>query len=321
MRQIDKKDASILYHLSLNARATLAKLSRSTKLSKEVLHYRINKLEQAGIIEGYYAIINPHAVGKMFCRVYLKARTMNAETQNAFIFFLKNHQKVLWFFELEGDLDYLFVVCCKNMTEFDVFYQDCTDKFGKYVSQKYFSWMKQVQYFKHKFLLSKEDTTSLAIGGVLQEAQLDLADKKILSSLSKSANGSFLELARTLRMPVKTVIHKIRRLEQEKIIVGYNTRINHQLLGFTQRKVMLNLNDPSRSSLNKLVSFLAAHPCTVFITFAIGQYDLEFEMMERTYEDFHCLMQSLKQAFPDVLKDYFTVVFYAELKTEQVLLA
>ena len=50
MIELDKKDREILFHLSLNARASLSDLSRKTRLSKEVIHYRIKNLEKNGVI-------------------------------------------------------------------------------------------------------------------------------------------------------------------------------------------------------------------------------------------------------------------------------
>ena len=95
-------------------------------------------------------------------------------------------------------------------------------------------------------------------------------------------------------------------------------KINHKFLGYSQRKVMLNLNDISKPTLQKLITFLSYHPLTIYITIAIGQYDVEFEMMEKTHEEFHSLLKELKNKFPELIKNYFTVVFYNEPKVGQL---
>ena len=81
---------------------------------------------------------------------------------------------------------------------------------------------------------------------------------------------------------------------------------------------MLNLNDTSKQVMKKLISFITNHKHTIYITIAIGQYDLEFEMMEKTHEDFHSLLNELKNTFPGLIKNYFTVVFYHEPKVGQL---
>ena len=102
MIELDKKDREILFHLSLNARASLSDLSRKTRLSKEVIHYRIKNLERNGVIEGYYAVINTYKLGKVFYRVYMKTINMTQQIEKEFISFLKNHPKVTWVVEIDG---------------------------------------------------------------------------------------------------------------------------------------------------------------------------------------------------------------------------
>lgn len=110
----------------------------------------------------------------------------------------------------------------------------------------------------------------------------------------------------------------MKRLAQLGIITGYNVKINHKALGYTQRKVMLNLNDISQETIRKLTAFITYHPLTIYITIAIGQYDFEFEMMEQSNEDFHRMIKELKNAFPGLIKNYFTVIFYNEPRVGQI---
>ena len=53
-----KKDRDILFELSLNARATITKIAKKVKLSKQVVSYRLGLLEKNKVILGYYAITN-----------------------------------------------------------------------------------------------------------------------------------------------------------------------------------------------------------------------------------------------------------------------
>ena len=81
---------------------------------------------------------------------------------------------------------------------------------------------------------------------------------------------------------------------------------------------MLNLNDTSKQAMKKLIFFLTNHTHTIYITIAIGQYDIEFEMMEKTHNEFHSLLKEIKNTFPGLVKNYFTVIFYDEPKVGQL---
>ena len=60
---LDGKDLKILEALQVNARAPLAELGRLIGLSQPAISERVKRLEDAGVIEGYGARINPRALG------------------------------------------------------------------------------------------------------------------------------------------------------------------------------------------------------------------------------------------------------------------
>lgn len=60
---MDAVDRTLVEALRANGRATYAELGRLVGLSGPTVTDRINRLEQAGVITGYRAVINPSAVG------------------------------------------------------------------------------------------------------------------------------------------------------------------------------------------------------------------------------------------------------------------
>jgi len=60
---IDGIDRELIEHLQTNARLSFAELGRMVGLSTPAVIERIAKLEDAGVILGYHAQVNPAAVG------------------------------------------------------------------------------------------------------------------------------------------------------------------------------------------------------------------------------------------------------------------
>ena len=60
---IDRIDARILTVLAADARTSIAEIARTVGLSSPSVSERIKRLEEAGVIEGYSARINPGALG------------------------------------------------------------------------------------------------------------------------------------------------------------------------------------------------------------------------------------------------------------------
>ncbi|MEW6060261.1 MAG: Lrp/AsnC family transcriptional regulator [Actinomycetota bacterium] len=60
---LDDRDLEIIAALQEDARATYAEIGRRAGLSPSSVHDRVRKLEQAGIIRAYRAIVDPEALG------------------------------------------------------------------------------------------------------------------------------------------------------------------------------------------------------------------------------------------------------------------
>ncbi|HET9008891.1 MAG TPA: Lrp/AsnC family transcriptional regulator [Nitrosarchaeum sp.] len=60
----------------------------------------------------------------------------------------------------------------------------------------------------------------------------DETDTKILKNLLVDARLSARQLAYKLGLSTVTVLTRIKKLEQKKIITGYTARLDHQILGY-----------------------------------------------------------------------------------------
>jgi Lrp/AsnC family leucine-responsive transcriptional regulator len=60
---LDEKDARILEILQRDGRASNVELARAVELTPSATLERVRKLEERGLIKGYTAILDPHALG------------------------------------------------------------------------------------------------------------------------------------------------------------------------------------------------------------------------------------------------------------------
>lgn len=65
--EIDNLDKSILEALTSNARIAYAELAKKFTVSAGTIHVRIEKMKQAGIIEGTKVVLNEKALGYDVC--------------------------------------------------------------------------------------------------------------------------------------------------------------------------------------------------------------------------------------------------------------
>ena len=69
--KLDLKDRKILYQLDLDSRQSFAQIGRKVGLARNSVSYRINRMEEEGIIQGYYTVIDCFKLGYSSLRFYL----------------------------------------------------------------------------------------------------------------------------------------------------------------------------------------------------------------------------------------------------------
>ena len=59
MEKIDKKDKKIIYQMRNNCRLSYSQIGKKVGLHKDVVAYRVKRLQDLGIIKGFYTFYNP----------------------------------------------------------------------------------------------------------------------------------------------------------------------------------------------------------------------------------------------------------------------
>jgi len=246
---------------------------------------------------------------------------MDSEKEKEFMGYLIKNPKVVWVAYFDGDLDAGFIVWTDNILEFEQIYDSINEKYGVYFQYRYFSIATKIEYLKYKFLNNEKDNSSLIFGDCLSKFELDKLDKKILRDLNQNGRTTLVELANRHSTSAKVIKMRIDKLLKKKIIIGFNVKINHNILGYTHRKVLLNLNNVSKNRINILSSFLRNHRNVIYLVKPIGSYDFEFELMTESNEKFHQIIKELRTKFAQDIKSYDTVIHYEEPKSGQWLIS
>jgi len=61
--ELDATDRAILRILQADARTPFSEVARQIDMSSATVHDRVGRMEEAGVIEGYHAEVDPKAVG------------------------------------------------------------------------------------------------------------------------------------------------------------------------------------------------------------------------------------------------------------------
>ncbi len=241
-----------------------------------------------------------------------KFKNVDLDKEKDIIAYCRQNKKIGWIIQHQGNWDLAVIIWAKNTIEFETVLDDILEKFGECVAEKNFSVSTSIHHLKHKYLLGKKSQMDLVLGGNPIEAEIDETDYEILGILCKHARRSFIEIGEAISLHPNRIKNRIEKLHEKQIILGYNLKLNHQILGYTHFKIFLYLNQSSRKSLQALITYLKGLSSTIYITRAIGIADLEFEVYVKTQNELHNIIKKLRLNHSDLIHNYETLTISYE---------
>ncbi|MGF1597659.1 MAG: Lrp/AsnC family transcriptional regulator [Acidimicrobiales bacterium] len=117
---LDTTDRTIVNVLQREGRITNAELADRVNLSPSACLRRVRALEEAGVITGYAALVDPSSIGRatsVFVEISLHSQEESA--LDAFEAAVVEHPAVLSCHLMAGDADYLVHVGCGDVADFE----------------------------------------------------------------------------------------------------------------------------------------------------------------------------------------------------------
>lgn len=126
---LDKLDKAILRALQQNGRETYDVIGEQVGLSPSAVLRRVKRLEEAGIIDRYVALVRPEAVG-LGLTAYINVRlekhteTHKRNPMDVFRASVQGWPEVVECAALTGDMDFLLRVVVQDMSHYSRFIMD-----------------------------------------------------------------------------------------------------------------------------------------------------------------------------------------------------
>ncbi len=117
--KLDQKDMAILKLLQQNARMTVKEISGKVDLSTTPVYERIKRMEEAGVITQYAALVDHAKVKKgltVICYVSLKQHNKTAGAK--FIKTIQEMHEVMECYNISGEFDFMLKVVAENMNDY-----------------------------------------------------------------------------------------------------------------------------------------------------------------------------------------------------------
>ncbi|MFA5856785.1 MAG: Lrp/AsnC family transcriptional regulator [Candidatus Pacearchaeota archaeon] len=312
--ELDVKDRKILITLDSSARRPISFIAKQAGLSKQLTIYRIKKLEKRGIIKGYYPIIDHTKLGFKLYRVGIKLENMTKLKEKEILEYIK--KRANWIVTVFGIWDLWFTLYVKNDKEFVEFWNEFYDKYGFYLDKKEVTLLTRLSIFEHSFIYSdncKRNFIEVPLGPI-NIISLDDIDKKILFELTNNARQTSLEISNKLKVSERIVRYRIKKLEENKIILKYRVFLDMSSLGYNNYKIFIQLKNINEKDLEKINCYVHNHKNVMFISEALGGFDLDFEIQVKGSLELLRFIDELKIKFHYVIKRIESMEYILEHK-------
>ena len=307
MYKLDEKDKKILYQLDVNSRQPVSVIARKTKLTKDVVNYRIKKLLEEGVIMKFLAVFDTSKLGYTLYKIFLRLQNANKKKEEEIIDYLKNHSNVQWVVSTDGMFDILFNVFVKDTIELDNILNDLQSKYGSFIAERQMLVMLKTNIFYRDYLIgrSSEVRKPIHFGAHSEKVKIDDTDRKILRLLGDDGRMPLVEIANKLKISADSARIRIKKLENSGIIQNYVLVLDNSKIGQSDYKILLKTQNMTEERKKDFFVYCKSQPNIWFFDIALGIFDLEINAEVEDITKFREIISEIKEKFSDIIKEYY----------------
>lgn len=246
-----KKDYKIMQNIIENARIPLTILAKRTGMSREVVQYRLKRLEE-NLIINYQARINLRFFADAIYTIYLN---MKGVERTKTISKLRSLPLVHWIGNSGGRWNYVLTFSVTKENDLENFVNKLFSSFGNKIT--HWTFTQHIKEFKDtfgslfgvkEFRISEKN---------IEKKYLDKMDIRILRELTKNARLSNLQIAIKIGTTRETVRKRIKRLEKEDVILNYRTMIRPSALDLENYALAIKCMTTNTKELEKICDYFS----------------------------------------------------------------
>jgi len=306
MTKIDLKDRKILYELDLNCRQSNTQIGKKVGLKRDVVAYRVKRMQDEGIIKNFWTWIDAYKLGYNVFRVYLVFQYANPDMKKNIIEHFVNYKNSWAVISPKGVIDLAVVIWVKDIHDFYEFWDETLDKYGDYFAKTTFSVFIRAFHYKSSYLLldeyKKSDREYYEIVGMGKKIEIDETDYNLLNELAVNARAPLIDIAAKLDCSSQTINYRLKNLIKSKVIQAFRTSIDVSKLGLQHYKLDIYLREHKQRK--PIMNYIRYNPNLTYIDVSIGFSDLELEFYLENEDKLLKIMEDINSRFPNSIKNY-----------------
>ena len=312
--KLSKLDQKLLFLVDKNSRLGFSKIGKMLRTSEQRISYTIQSLRNKGIINDFIALIDYSKLGLLSFRVFFKIIYVDEEKFEQLISHFTKDSHISSVTSCGGRYDLICTFMAHNPSEFNKHLKAIMARFSRQLNNYSVLTSIVVRHFGRKYLSPNPPLHELFIGGDRQPYQMNMQELEILGEVAQDARKSSVALAKKVGYTPKTIIAKINKLKEERVISGFSAFLSLEKAGYYRTLLLIKYHNISAEEEGKLVQFCKAHPNIIGLTKTLGEWDLEIEIEVKSIEDFRKIDIIIRKRFPTLIQDIESVPLYKTYK-------
>ena len=270
-------------------------LANLTGLKQHNVVYALQSLTDRGIIQPV-GVIDPTPLGYQAFDVNFSVDLPDSAERQRFVTAVKGSDRVSGFFELAGEFEYSMKIWVKNIGEITQFFDKLGRRFGDIFLSRSISVEHSYYGYGRRFFDKKPVQPLIERQPPDRKVEIDAIDHKILSRVAAIPLLPVSALGRELGLAASTVEYRIKRLERDRIILGYVYRLHLAPFGFHRVRVLLFSGSYAAAFHSAVLDFAKSNSSVFNLSHTIGVWDYELGIEVAGNEDLRNFIRQLQSA-------------------------
>ena len=304
MYKIDLKDRKILYELDLNCRQSNAQIGKKVGLKRDVVAYRIKKMQDEGIIKNFFTVIDTFKLGYNVFRLYINFQYVNKDVKEEITNYFVNYPKSWVVGSVKSEIDFGVIIWVKDIFDFYQFWEKTLDKYEDYFAKYAISIYIKSEVYKKSFLIpdncSKDNRVICKMNCGGKSVDIDELDYVLLNEIAVNARAPLVELSEKLNISSQSINYRIKNLVKSGVIKAFRVDINLSTLNLQRFKIDIYLKDHRLKK--PIFNYLKNKSYIEYMNLAIGWADLEPEFVVKNFDELLKILDDINLKFSGAIK-------------------
>jgi DNA-binding Lrp family transcriptional regulator len=314
MNELDWKDKKILRELDINSRQSLSNISKKTKISKQVINYRIKNLINKKIIKNFITYIDTQKIGHTFYDIFFKLKYSSQEEEKRIINEITKLPEVGWFISCSGEWGMGICVMAKDPSEF----KSILEKILKILENKVLAYdffiVLNASQLPYKELYSSKPYPLHTFLGEKEKINLNPSDFKVLKLLSDNSRLSRRVIAKKSSLSLEKIRYSMKKLERLGVIQAYKPLIDMGKIGYIWSIMLFQPCYVNKKRKEEFLNYLKRIPQTFYFVEGVGNWSIMVEFYTKSLSELEELKKDISIRFDDVIGDERTLQIKKEHK-------